>query len=244
MPPHKRVVVAVPSAAALPHSLRLPRDDPSVLKTLNRVPRSALLTIILDWLDEKNQPLCRPYLTGDADGDGDDDDPGGFPAAASAEELREQYLEIQASRESRKRLVERVIYGDWVRVSLAPTTACCALLLGLDADCYASETWVEPLSSGNGGHELSVLRITPRPAPVWLPRDIITYFKPTDLLARPGSQKWISLKLCRVVASSTGDQDNAEMVEDLTAAGIYPSALWICSISTLMETPSHERKTL
>jgi central kinetochore subunit Mis15/CHL4 len=127
-----RPVVAVPTTAALPHSLRLPRDDPSVLRKINRLPREALFTIILDWLDEKSQPLCRPCLAED-EGDGDEDDADdAFSPATSVEELREQYLHMQRlNKTTRKQLVERVIYGDWVRVSFfyadSAVAACCVL---------------------------------------------------------------------------------------------------------------------
>ena len=165
-------MVAVPTTAALPHSLKLPQGDPSVGKPICRLPRAALLTIALDWLDEKNQPLCRPYLADDeddADGDDDGDDDEAFPPGASVEEVRQIYLDMQQQRGPRREVVDRILYGDWVRGSLLkliPTMAYCALLLNLDANCYGSNvpaTWPEPLSSGDGRPELSVPQMTPRP---------------------------------------------------------------------------------
>ncbi|KAH0534142.1 hypothetical protein FGG08_007268 [Glutinoglossum americanum] len=168
-----RPVVAVPTTAPLPHSLRLSPDDPSVVQIIRRIPRPALLAIALDWLDEKNQPLCRPYLAGDADGGGegededDDDDDEGFAPAENVEALREIYLAMQNKKGLRRELSERIIHGDWVRAplpKLALATAHRALLLSFDANRYGlnpPETGTEPLPSSNDRPKLSVPQILP-----------------------------------------------------------------------------------
>ncbi|KAH0563215.1 hypothetical protein GP486_002217 [Trichoglossum hirsutum] len=93
----QRPVVAVPTTAALPHSLRLSPNDPLIAKSIGQLPRLALITIVLDWLDEKNQPLCRPYLAEDADNDDNGEDDGDFPAEEKEVEKRwltESFTEI------------------------------------------------------------------------------------------------------------------------------------------------------
>jgi central kinetochore subunit Mis15/CHL4 len=123
MAAQQRPAVAVPTAAALHHSIKLRPGDGHVLKALNRLPRPALLAVILGWLDEKNQPLCRPYLAEDVADDGDDED-ADFAPAASVEEVIEEYQSLQQRKGGRREVVDRVVYGDWVRASpLKPTPA-------------------------------------------------------------------------------------------------------------------------
>ncbi|KAI9778803.1 MAG: hypothetical protein M1839_007893 [Geoglossum umbratile] len=170
----RQMAVVVPTTAALRHSVKLRPGDQNVLKALSRLPRLALLTVILDWLDEKNQPLCRPYLADDADADKEDDEEEdeegeastGFAPAASVEELVETYQSLRQLKGSRREVVDRVVYGDWRR--------------GLNL------------------YQMATIDLG-------------------YLLARPASQKWVALKLCRVVASSGEDRDITEKVEDLTA---------------------------
>jgi central kinetochore subunit Mis15/CHL4 len=132
----QQTAVVVPTTAALRHSVKLRPGDQNVLKALSRLPRLALLTVILDWLDERNQPLCRPYLADDADADGEDDEEeeeasAGFAPAASVEELVETYQSLRQFKGSRREVVDRVVYGDWVCVffqvntpSDAPWSSC------------------------------------------------------------------------------------------------------------------------
>src|SRR5579862_7933306 len=94
MASQQRPAVAVPTTAALHHSIKLRPGDGHVLKALNRLPRPALLAIILDWLDEKNQPLCRPCLAEDG-GDGGEDEEVEFAPAASVDEVIEEYQSLQ-----------------------------------------------------------------------------------------------------------------------------------------------------
>ena len=118
----QRVAVAVPTTAALHHAIKLRPGDGHVLKALNRLPRPALLAIVLDWLDEKNQPLCRPYLAEDAEGDegdeGEEEEEVDFAPAASVEEVIEEYQSLQQHKGGRREVVNRVVYGDWVCASL------------------------------------------------------------------------------------------------------------------------------
>ncbi|KAI9773792.1 MAG: hypothetical protein M1840_006017 [Geoglossum simile] len=115
MAPQQRLAVAVPTTAALHHSIKLRPGDGHVLKALNRLPRPALLAVILDWLDEKSQPLCRPYLAEDVGEDEGDDGEVGFAPAASVEEVIEEYQSLQQRKGGRREVVDRVVHGDWRR---------------------------------------------------------------------------------------------------------------------------------
>lgn len=105
MPP-----LSVPTASALAASERVPSTNPAVLRILNKLSRSSLLSLILDWLEDGNQSLSAPYLRED-DNDNDDDDL--YPALATLEELREYYYELQARKGGKKEILDRVIEGDW-----------------------------------------------------------------------------------------------------------------------------------
>jgi len=102
--------ILVPTSSALPSSQRLPSTNPSVFKILNRLTRTSLLSLILDWLDDRNQSLSAPNLADDDEGaDGSDY----YPPAQSLEELREYYTELQTQKGSKRDLVDRIIEGDW-----------------------------------------------------------------------------------------------------------------------------------
>lgn len=105
--------VSIPTGARLPSSLRLDSTNPVVLKTLNRLSRASLLSIVLDWLDENNQALSAPYLRDDSDDDDEIDTRDLYPPASSVEELRDIYTQMQGRKGSKREVVDRIIEGDW-----------------------------------------------------------------------------------------------------------------------------------
>ncbi|KAJ4411626.1 chromosome loss- protein [Gnomoniopsis sp. IMI 355080] len=109
--------ISIPTNAPLPATLRLDPANAAVLKLLNRLSRPALLTLVLDWLDESNAPLCAPYLRAPRDDEEDeqDVDPTDLnPPMSSLEELRELYSDMQARKTGSKReLLDRILEGDW-----------------------------------------------------------------------------------------------------------------------------------
>lgn len=117
----KRPRIVVPTTAALAHGERLPPTSAAVVKTLSKLSRQALLSVVLEWLNEDNQPLCAPFLIHRREDEEDDEDAdeeednGLYPAARSLDELRETYEELQHVRKgSRKDVVDRIVEGDWV----------------------------------------------------------------------------------------------------------------------------------
>lgn len=113
--------ISIPTSAPLPATLRLDPANSTVLKTFNRLSRPALLTLVLDWLDESNAPLCAPYLrsprNGEDDDNDDDVDPTDLnPPMSSLEDLRELYSDMLMRKTGSKReLLDRILEGDWRR---------------------------------------------------------------------------------------------------------------------------------
>ncbi|PSS27040.1 hypothetical protein M430DRAFT_31941 [Amorphotheca resinae ATCC 22711] len=102
--------VSIPTTSALSPSQLVPSTHPTVSKMLQRLSRPSLLSLVLDWLDEKNQEITAPYLLG-PDEDPDEQDP--YPACSSLGELREIYSDLQARKGSKRDVVDRIVEGDW-----------------------------------------------------------------------------------------------------------------------------------
>ncbi|KAK8038884.1 hypothetical protein PG993_007295 [Apiospora rasikravindrae] len=100
--------LSVPTTARLPSSLPVETSNSAVVKLLNRLSRPSLLSMVLDWLAPTNQSLCPPLLQGR-----DDDDDDFYPPAASLEELREIYSDMQQRKGSKREVVDRIVEGDW-----------------------------------------------------------------------------------------------------------------------------------
>lgn len=106
MPP-----LSVPTSAALPPSLLIPSTDPAIPRLLSKLSRPALLSLTLDWLDDRNQPLSEPNL---ADPDSSDADPSDFyPPHATLSDLRDFYTSLQSTRGTRTALLDRLLTGDY-----------------------------------------------------------------------------------------------------------------------------------
>jgi central kinetochore subunit Mis15/CHL4 len=102
---------SIPTTSALPSTQLIPSTHPAVTKTLGRLSRPSLLSLVLDWLDERNQEITAPYLVPDDDEEYDAQDL--YPPAASLDALRETYTELQAGKGSKRDVLDRVIEGDW-----------------------------------------------------------------------------------------------------------------------------------
>lgn len=106
MPP-----VSIPTSAALSPAQLLPSSHPLVLRSLQRLPCTHLLSLVSDWLDDRNQELSAPHL--DPEDTGDESDL--YPACQTLEELREYYAELakKGKRLTRREVIERIVEGDW-----------------------------------------------------------------------------------------------------------------------------------
>ena len=102
--------ISIPTTSALLSSQTVPVNHPSVSKTLQRLSRPSLLSLVLDWLDERNQENTAPYLAQEADREGDSEI---YQPASSLAELREIYTDLQTRKGSKRDVVDRIIEGDW-----------------------------------------------------------------------------------------------------------------------------------
>lgn len=109
----KRPRVAFPTVTALAHEDRLPVSSPIVVRILNRLSRSALLTVVLQWLSDEHQLTCAPYLLSPPSLR----QQGVYPAESSIEDLREVYHRMQERKGTKKDVVDRIVEGDWVSKS-------------------------------------------------------------------------------------------------------------------------------
>jgi len=107
--------ISIPTTGRLPSALRVDPSNPAVSKILNRLSRTSLLSIALDWLDENNQSLAAPYLRpAEADNDSEDDDDFN-PPARSLPALQELYADLQVRKGSKREVIDRITEGDWRR---------------------------------------------------------------------------------------------------------------------------------
>ncbi|KUI55340.1 Central kinetochore subunit CHL4 [Cytospora mali] len=103
--------ISIPTTARLPPTLRLDPSNTAVTKIINRLTRSSLLTLALDWLDDNNAPICAPFLR---DPEDDDEDPADlYPPVSSLPELREVYADMQTRKGSKREVIDRILEGDW-----------------------------------------------------------------------------------------------------------------------------------
>jgi central kinetochore subunit Mis15/CHL4 len=103
--------LSIPTTSALSSTQLVPSTHPAVYKILQRLSRPSLLSLVLDWLDERNQENLAPYLADPENEDDDDQDL--YPPAPSLAALREIYTELQTRKGSKRDVVDRIIEGDW-----------------------------------------------------------------------------------------------------------------------------------
>ncbi|CAM1503953.1 Fc.00g015440.m01.CDS01 [Cosmosporella sp. VM-42] len=104
--------VSVPTKARLPSSLRVEASNPAVQKSLSRLSRESLISLALDWLDDRSLPNAVPYLERRDDEDDEESDDI-YPACQSLDELQQLYLDMQEQKGSKRDVVNRILEGDW-----------------------------------------------------------------------------------------------------------------------------------
>ncbi|PHH91932.1 hypothetical protein CDD83_9717 [Cordyceps sp. RAO-2017] len=114
--------LSIPTKARLPPSLRVDPSNPALGKSLGRLSRESLVSLALDWLDERSLANAMPYLRRrrvaardeEDDDDDDDEDPDDlYPACRSVDELRALYLGMQGQKGAKREVVSRILEGDW-----------------------------------------------------------------------------------------------------------------------------------
>ncbi|KAH7155038.1 centromere protein Chl4/mis15/CENP-N [Dactylonectria estremocensis] len=103
--------ISVPTAARLPSSLRVDSANIAVQKSLSRLSRESLISLVLDWLDDGSLLNAIPYLQAVDDEDGDPDDI--YPPCQSPDEIHQLYLEMQQQKGPKSDVISRILEGDW-----------------------------------------------------------------------------------------------------------------------------------
>lgn len=104
--------ISIPTTSALPPSQLVPSTHPSVHKLLSRLSRPSLLTLALDWLDERNQVNTAPYLL-EADDTASDYAQDLYPPYSTLEALQELYTSFTTQKGSKRDVLDRILEGDW-----------------------------------------------------------------------------------------------------------------------------------
>ncbi|KAI9642657.1 chromosome loss- protein [Ciborinia camelliae] len=104
--------LSIPTTSALPHSQLVPSTHSSVHKLLSRLSRPSLLTLALDWLDERNQANTAPYLL-EADDSASDYALDLYPPHATLDSLSELYTSFTTQKGSKRDVLDRILEGDW-----------------------------------------------------------------------------------------------------------------------------------
>ncbi|KUJ06581.1 CHL4-domain-containing protein [Mollisia scopiformis] len=105
--------LSIPTTSALPSTQLVPSTHPAVHRTLLRLSRQSMISLVLDWLDERNQENTAPYLLSSDDEDNDENDDDLYPPASSLAALREIYTDLQGRKGGKRDVVDRAIEGDW-----------------------------------------------------------------------------------------------------------------------------------
>ncbi|KAH7157008.1 centromere protein Chl4/mis15/CENP-N [Dactylonectria macrodidyma] len=103
--------ISVPITARLPSSIRVDSANPAVQKSLTRLSRESLISLVLDWLDDGSLPNALPYLQMTDAEDEDLDDI--YPPCQSPDEIHQLYLEMQQQKGSKGDVISRILEGDW-----------------------------------------------------------------------------------------------------------------------------------
>ena len=105
--------VRAPTTASLPNDLRIPSSTPSLIKSLGKLSRQALLDLAIIWLDDRNIASFPPYLQTDERDGPDDDEAFPYPAEETIEQVRQVYEDLQDRKGAKREVLERILEGDW-----------------------------------------------------------------------------------------------------------------------------------
>lgn len=107
--------ISVPTKARLPSTLRVDSSNAAVRKSLNRLSREGLISLVLDWLDDSAIQNAAPYvrrLTEEDDEDDEDMDDL-YPPCRSLDELRQLYEDMRQRNSAKRDVTSRILEGDW-----------------------------------------------------------------------------------------------------------------------------------
>ncbi|KAF7595454.1 hypothetical protein BBP40_006076 [Aspergillus hancockii] len=102
-----------PTTASLSSNLRIPSTTPSLVKSLGKLTRQALLDLAFYWLDDRNVQSFAPYLERDETENTDDEELGPYPAERTIDDVRNAYQELQMRKGGKREVIDRILEGDW-----------------------------------------------------------------------------------------------------------------------------------
>ncbi|KAB8228461.1 CENP-N/CHL4 family protein [Aspergillus alliaceus] len=105
--------IRAPTTASLPSNLRIPSTTPSLVKSLGKLTRQALLDLVFYWLDDRNVQSFAPYLERDEAEGTDDEELGPYPAERTIDNVRNAYQELQVRKGGKREVIDRILEGDW-----------------------------------------------------------------------------------------------------------------------------------
>ncbi|KAF3491973.1 uncharacterized protein GIQ15_01490 [Arthroderma uncinatum] len=112
----RQASILAPTAASLSDTLRIPSSAAPLIKSLGKLSRPSLISLVLQWLENKNLPSCRPYLLSDESKSQDqDDETNPYTPAESVEELRIIYEDFRGRKGGKREIIDRILEGDWRR---------------------------------------------------------------------------------------------------------------------------------
>ena len=111
--PHAMARLSIPTSARLPSTLRVEATNPAVTKTLSRLSRESLISLVLDWLDDRAVSNAFPYLLRSELEEEEEDLDDLYPPCRSIPELQQLYLDMQQQKGSKRDVVSRILDGDW-----------------------------------------------------------------------------------------------------------------------------------
>ena len=105
--------IRAPTTASLPNNLRIPSTTSSLIKTLSKLSRQALINLALLWLSDLNISSIPPYLHRVENNSDEDEDTLTYPAAKTVEEARQIYEDFQDRKGGKREVLERILEGEW-----------------------------------------------------------------------------------------------------------------------------------
>ena len=108
----RQKLVRAPTTASLPNNLRIPSSTPSLIKTLGKLSRQALLDLAFFWLDDRNVESFPPFLQQD-EAEGPDNEALPYPAGETIEEIQQVYSDLQDRKGGKREVLDRILEGDW-----------------------------------------------------------------------------------------------------------------------------------
>lgn len=105
--------IRAPTTASLPSTLRIPSTTPSLVKSIGKLSRQALLDLVFQWLDDNNVGVFPPYLERDEVDSMDDEETSPYPAEKTVDDVRNAYHDLQERKGGKREVIDRILEGDW-----------------------------------------------------------------------------------------------------------------------------------